>query len=140
MKLHHIGVASCDIKKTAAHFCGALGCETASSEIEDKTQQAVVQFLRQKGSSCFIEIVCPNSDKSPLKKFAADGAKLHHLCYQTPDINSALQTLRENGFFILQEPTPAAAFPNRKIAWAMDFDKNLVELVEENQGENFLRV
>ncbi|MBO7522168.1 MAG: VOC family protein [Opitutales bacterium] len=140
MKLHHIGVAAADIEKTAARYRESLGYEKASGQIEDKFQQAVVQFLSLKGSPHFLEIVSPNSDKSPLKKFAASGAKLHHLCYQTPDINSALQKLRESGFFIIQEPAPAAAFPGRSIAWAMDSDKNLIELVEEKPGEDFLRV
>lgn len=140
MKLHHIGIASADLEKTAAHYRACLGYETASEKIEDKFQQAFVQFLRQKGSAHFLEIVCPNSEKSPLKKFASSGAKLHHLCYQTPDIKSALQTLRGSGFFILQEPLPCAAFSNRSIAWAMDAEKNLIELVEEKEGEDFLRV
>lgn len=140
MKLHHIGIASNCPEKTAALYCGSMGYEIASEKIEDKFQQAFVQFLRQKGSPHFLEIVAPNSENSPLKKFASSGAKLHHLCYQTPDIKSALQNLRESGFFILQEPLPCAAFPNRNIAWAMDFEKNLIELVEEKPGENFLRV
>lgn len=131
MKLHHIGIATLNIDATSESYCKPLGFNAVSEKIEDKIQQAIVQFFKLDGGECLIELVQANSEKSPLFKFAKNGSKQHHLCFQSSDISADLQKLRESGFFIIREPVPAAAFGGKKIAWAMNSEKSLVELVEE---------
>lgn len=131
MKLHHIGIATLNIDATAQSYCEPLGYKAVSEKIEDAAQQAVVQFFKNDGDERLIELVQANSEKSPLFKFAKSGSKQHHLCFQSSDISSDLQKLREKGFFIICEPVPAAAFGGKKIAWTMNAEKCLAELVEE---------
>ena len=135
MKLHHIGIATSDIDATANSYCKPLGYKAISEKIEDKVQRAIVQFFKMDGTNSYIELVQGNSESSPLSKFVKNGAKQHHLCFQSSDISADLANLRENGFFIICEPVPATAFNDRKIAWAMNAERCLVELVEEKQGD-----
>lgn len=134
MKLHHIGLLVKDIQSEAAHFCKACGYEICSDIIEDKIQTAKVQFLKLPKDESYLELICPNSENSKLANALKKSVRLHHQCFETCDIEKDLAHFRENGFMIICQPTPAAAFNEKKIAWVMDANKNLFELLEENYG------
>lgn len=140
MKLHHIGLLTKDIAKSAAHLCESCGYEIVSEIIEDPIQTASVQFLKLKSSPEFLELISPLGEKSKLQNALKKGVVLHHMCYQTDDIHAALENYKKNGFYVLCEPVDAAAFPFRKIAWVMDFQKNLFELVESTEKDAPLKV
>lgn len=132
MKLHHIGYLTNNMQEEANRFCDLFDCRIATPKIRDEYQTAIVQFLSTNISAQpYIELVTPASEDSKLTSAIAKGIKLHHLCFQVENIGNALTKLRENGFFTICEPVDAVAFPNRKIAWCMDMNKNLIELVEE---------
>jgi len=130
MILHHTGLLTQDIDAAREHLCAACGYTVVSDIITDPVQTARVQFLRLPGCQSFLELVTPEGEHSKLSAALKNKTPFHHLCYQTDDIEGDLARFRENGFLILCQPVPAAAFPGRRIAWVMDAFKNLFELVE----------
>ncbi len=132
--LHHTGYLVADIPAAAEHFCQRLGYRVESAVIEDPIQTARVQFLRQPGAPSWLELVSPTSDNSKLSAALKKGGGLHHLCYEVADLAAASAHLRAGGMFPLGEPVPATAFPGRRIAWFMDAQRLLVELVEAGKG------
>ena len=140
MKLHHIGMLSKDMRREAEHLRASCGYEIVSGEIVDEIQTAKVMFLKLPGGDSFLELISPYGDGSKLEASLKKGQKLHHICFQSDDIISDLKNFRSKGFFILSEPVGASAFPERKIAWVMDSNRNLFELVESADGKQIFEL
>lgn len=134
LALHHVGYLVKDIPSAAAYYCELLGYRIESEVIEDAQQTAQVQFLRQGGAASWLELVSPASANSKLTAALQKGVTLHHLCYEVADMEQACHHFRAKGCFPVGEPTPAAAFPGRRIAWFMDTRRLLIELLEKGQG------
>ena len=132
--LHHIGFLVRDISTAAQDFVSRLDYVIESDVIEDPVQTAHVQFLRQLGTTSWLELVMPNGVDSKLNNALRKEGGLHHLCYEVSDIEYACEHLRSQAMLMLGEPVPAAAFPGRRIAWFMDRSGFLVELLESGYG------
>lgn len=132
--LHHVGMLVPDLTVAAAEFVARFGYQVESPAIEDPTQTAYVLFLRQPGTSFWLELVMPNGSDSKLKNALRKGGGLHHLCYEVEDMTQACASLRDQAMFMVAAPTPARAFPGRNIAWFMDRSGLLIELLECSEG------
>lgn len=77
-----------------------------------------------------IELVAPLGPNSPIDVTLKKGGGTYHVCYQVPDIHSAIAHLTGEGSFLLSGPVPAVAFAMREIAWLMTEADLLVELVQ----------
>jgi methylmalonyl-CoA/ethylmalonyl-CoA epimerase len=135
MRLHHTGVVVRDIKRAAGDFVSLWGYRFASGIIHDPLQTAHVQFLSLGDDRPFLELVAPDGPGSKLSVSAKERQGPHHLCYAVSDIEGMCDRLRDYGLFLIQEPVPAVAFPGRRIAWLMDRNRVLTELVEEGQDD-----
>lgn len=134
LKHHHTGLLVKDLSVAAADLVSRLGYIVESDMIEDPVQTAVVQFLRQPGTFSWLELVTPNGPKSKLWRASSAGGALHHLCYETDDIEVSVAAMREKAMMTLCDPVAATAFGGRRIAWLMDSSRLLVELVEAGPG------
>ena len=77
-----------------------------------------------------MSLIAPADEKSPVSRFlATQGAGLHHLCYEVPDIEAASEFLRQQGAVITCAPVGAVAFGGRRIAFHY-WHRQIVELVE----------
>lgn len=132
--LHHIGFLVPDIAVAAGDFSSRLGYVVDSEIIEDPVQTAYVQFLRQPGANNWLELVTPNGPRSKLLGALQKGGGLHHLCYEVDDMERACVHLRGRSMLMIARPTPAVAFPGRRIAWFMDRSNFLLELLESGEG------
>ena len=72
----------------------------------------------------------PHGDNSPVAKFLAKGGGLYHLCFEIDNLDEHLETLQQQGAFIIKPPTPATAFQGRRVAFVLMPDKDLVEFIE----------
>jgi methylmalonyl-CoA/ethylmalonyl-CoA epimerase len=133
--LHHIGFLVADISSAAADYESRFGYIVESPVIEDPTQTARVQFLRQPGAVHWLELISPNGPQSKLTKALQRGGGLHHLCYEVDDIERAAEHLRQQQMLPLGKANPATAFSGRLIAWFMDRGQMLVELVQAGAGD-----
>jgi methylmalonyl-CoA/ethylmalonyl-CoA epimerase len=123
-----------EIPVAARQFVDRLGYVIESAIIEDLVQTAYVQFLRQPWADSWIELVVPNRIASKLTRALKKGGGIHHLCYETDDLDGACRRLRDHSMLMLAKPVAAQAFPGRRIAWFMDSTGLLLELVEQGDG------
>jgi methylmalonyl-CoA/ethylmalonyl-CoA epimerase len=140
-KLHHVGFLVKSIKKEVFGFQKMLEASWDGAIIHDPLQKVRVTFLRTANSTdAQIELVEPDGEESPVIGALNKGGGLHHLCYEVPDLEAALQHARANKGFIVKSPQPAAAFHGRRIAWILTAQKLLVEYLEqENHPDNATR-
>jgi methylmalonyl-CoA/ethylmalonyl-CoA epimerase len=129
--IHHVGYLVKSINQTATDLIERFNYQVESAIIEDPLQTAFVQFLRLPGASFWIELVAPNGEHSKLSNALRKGGGINHLCYEVPSITDACVHLRGQGMLLIGEPAPARAFDGRQIAWLMDSQSMLVELVEQ---------
>jgi methylmalonyl-CoA/ethylmalonyl-CoA epimerase len=132
--LHHVGFVVASITQAGREFARSLAAEWNGDIIHDPLQQARVSFM-QCGADAnpAIELVEPDSEKSPLNKFLAKGGGLHHICYEVDLLETQLESCRLNGSLIVKQPLPAVAFQGRRIAWVYTKQKLLVEYLERGR-------
>ena len=131
-KLHHVGVAVPAIGTAADLLQFLLGYRTVSGPFDDPLQKVSVSFLAQsKEDVAEIELVAPLTEDSPVSAILgkSNGAA-YHLCFETSDLDGALQFASSNDCVIVSRPTPAVAFGGRRIAWIYTPGRMLIELVE----------
>ncbi|MFH2011007.1 MAG: methylmalonyl-CoA epimerase [bacterium] len=106
-KIDHIAVAVNDIDEASQFFVDVLGLEVSAPE-DVPAQKTRVAFVRI--GEVKIEFVMPMSEDSPVAKFIAKrGQGIHHICYETGDIASALDTLKSKDVPLIdQEPRVGA--------------------------------
>lgn len=129
MKFHHVGVAVRSIAEHAEQYREALGINLTSEIIEDELQQVRVAFA-EVGDGVFIEFVEPLNDTSPIQNILKRGGGLYHTCYVVPDIEAAMERVRQAGGVIVGGPVPARAFNNRRIAFVYTPGRSLIEFLE----------
>jgi methylmalonyl-CoA/ethylmalonyl-CoA epimerase len=126
-EFHHIGLAC---RRLADEYDGlaAMGYSQEGDPITDPIQMVKVQFFV--GGGPRVELVEPQSDKSPAMGWLNRGAKLYHFAYKVGDLDAAMHFLENRGFAAVSEPAPAVAFAMRRIVFMMSPSMVLVELVE----------
>ena len=131
LRLHHVGILVRDIESAAREYVSHMGYSVRTPKLHDPAQTAYVQFLALPGERTLLELVAPDSPRSRLTNALRKGGGLNHLCYAAPDIEATCRDWRAAGFFLIHAPMPAVAFSGRSIAWLMNSDCVLMELVEE---------
>lgn len=131
MRFDHMGVAVADIEKSVAVYERLLGYKVLSGPFDDPTQQARVIFLGSGRPGDFvIELIAPLNEQSHVARHVAKGAGAYHVCYEVDDIEKTLADMRTQGCMIIQNPVPAVAYQQRRIAWLFTPARQLIELVE----------
>jgi methylmalonyl-CoA/ethylmalonyl-CoA epimerase len=100
-RIHHVGVVVANLEAGLRFWRDALGLAvTRSATIED---QGVRAALLKVGES-EIELLEPLSPDNGVGKFLARrGGGLHHLCFQTDDVERELSAARANGLPLIDE-------------------------------------
>jgi methylmalonyl-CoA/ethylmalonyl-CoA epimerase len=125
----HLGVAVRDLKAALAFYEQALGFKLLHGPVDDPIQQVTVCFLgAAEGGE--IELIVPLGDQSPVARYLAREIGAYHVCYEVPDIEQALNTVRAQGCLIVSPPVTATAFGGRRIAWFYTPTKQLIEILE----------
>jgi methylmalonyl-CoA/ethylmalonyl-CoA epimerase len=130
IQFHHVGVAVRELAAAIPVFRNLFGYEVTSGPFDDPIQSVSVCFLSRGKGDTVIELVAPLGPNSPIDRTLKKGGGAYHVCYQAPDINSAISYLTEQGSLLLSGPVPAAAFEMREIAWLMTDVGLLIELVQ----------
>lgn len=107
-KIHHVGVVVPDLDQAMALWRDLLGLRlTKSQTIQD---QGVRAALLQVGES-EIELLEPLSPDNGVGKFLARrGGGLHHVCYETENVERELDGAKAKGIQLIdQKPRPGLA-------------------------------
>jgi methylmalonyl-CoA/ethylmalonyl-CoA epimerase len=132
---HHVGFVVASIASAMPGFAKSLGVAWDEVIIHDPNQGARVSFLPgQSPADPLLELVEPASEDSPVMKFLQKGGGLHHLCYETPDLDRQLELARASGGLVTRTPMPAVAFGGRRIAWVYTRNKLLIEYLERKRS------
>lgn len=136
LTLHHVGYALKSIEPTASSYVSRFGYELVTPIIHDPLQTALVQFLRLRGDSTYLEFVAPDGPESKLANVVRRGGGLNHLCFIAGPLEAAISQLEENGMRLISEPQPGLAFAGRRICWLHGEDRMTIELVERRDDND----
>jgi methylmalonyl-CoA/ethylmalonyl-CoA epimerase len=107
-KLHHVGIVVPDLEKAMAFWRDLLGLAVVKSAVVQ--DQGVKAALLKAGQS-EIELLEPITSETGVGKFLSRrGGGLHHVCFETEDVESQLnQALAKGVQLIDQKPRPGLA-------------------------------
>ena len=105
--LDHIAIAVPDLNEAIQRFCEDMGLTLEGTEdvVSAKTTTA---FLPIPGTR--IELVHPLNGQGAIQKHLEKrGGGLHHICFETDDIEADISRLKERGYrFTTDAPRPGA--------------------------------
>ncbi|MBE7519299.1 MAG: methylmalonyl-CoA epimerase [Dehalococcoidia bacterium] len=107
-KVHHVGIVVKSADEALKFYRDALGLAvTADRVIED---QGVRGILLQIGQS-EIELLEPTRDDTGVARFLASrGEGMHHICFESDDVDRELEAARAKGIQLIDEkPRPGLA-------------------------------
>src|SRR5882672_9980802 len=98
-RIHHVGIVVHRLAEAYQFYRDVLGLPLVrEAELAD---QGVRAALLAAGDS-EVELLEPLGPTTPVGRFLAKrGEGLHHLCFETPDVNAALTTLKDRGVELL---------------------------------------
>ena len=100
-RIDHIGVAVSSIEDSIGLYRDAFGM--AEQHRETVEEQGVKAVLLEIGDG-HVELIEPLSPESGVAKFIErNGEGLHHVAYQTDDIDAALEKVRAAGLRLIDE-------------------------------------
>jgi len=100
-RIDHIGVAVEDLDAALALYERDLAIELVHRETVES--QGVEAVLLDVGEN-HVELLAPLGEDTPVGKFLAKkGPGLHHVAYQTADIDAELERLKEAGLRLIDE-------------------------------------
>jgi methylmalonyl-CoA epimerase len=132
-RIDHVAVAVEDLDAALALYSEHLGFELVHRERVE--EQGVDAVLLDVGEN-HIELLSPLSPETPVGKFLAKkGSGLHHVAYQTADIDAELERLRGAGLRLIDEQ-PRVGIRNSRIAFLHPASTGgvLTEIVEPPKG------
>jgi methylmalonyl-CoA/ethylmalonyl-CoA epimerase len=128
--LHHVGVAVRNLSAAIASYKTLFDYELISGPFDDPIQNVSVCFLSRGKGDTVIELVAPLGPTSPISLILKKGGGPYHLCYEVPNMNSAIDYLTDQGSKLLSRPLPPINFQTKEVAWLMTEAGLLVELLQ----------
>lgn len=131
--LHHIGYAVANIEESILMH-RVLGYCRDTKIIDDTSRDVRIAFIKNKMNDSLIELISPMNDKSPITatlKERKNVASPYHVCYEVDNINRAISWLKRKKFILISSVTPAVAFNNRNVAFLINKEAGLIELLEK---------
>ena len=130
MRLHHVAYVTRNVDEKATKLADLLGFRMAGPAVIDEVQGVRAQFMEM-GDGGLLELLEPYGEKSPVQRHLNKGGGLYHLCFEVDDLDGTLQRLRDTGdAVVVCEPVPAPAIDNRRVAFVVTTDRDLIEFVE----------
>ena len=132
-RIDHIGVAVSDLDAALALYERDFDIELVHRETVES--QGVEAVLLDVGEN-HVELLAPLGEDTPVGKFLAkNGPGLHHVAYQTADIDAELERLRAAGLRLIDEQ-PRTGIRGSRVAFLHPAATGgvLTEIVEPAHG------
>ncbi len=129
-KIEHLGIAVENIDESLKIYEKLLG--TNCYKIEEVESEGVKTAFLQVGESK-IELLEATNPSSPIAKFLSKKGKgIHHIAFDSSDINEDIKRLKSEGFELIHQ-SPKDGADNKKIAFLhpKSTDGILVELCQD---------
>jgi methylmalonyl-CoA/ethylmalonyl-CoA epimerase len=100
-KIHHIGIAVHDLDKSLEFYRDTLGLHVhALDTVEDQGVRAALLTIGESE----IELLEPTHPGANMAKFLErKGEGLHHICFQTADVDGDLEVLKAKGVELVDQ-------------------------------------
>ena len=124
-----------DIKKSVESFKN-LGWVCNGEIIKDSSRSVNLAFLKRRNSNEILELVSPINEKSPVFDMLNANKNValpYHICYEVKDIDKTVEILKSRKYVLVEKPKPAIAFQHRQVAFLLNRDSGLLELLEERK-------
>ena len=132
-RLDHIAIAVTDLEAAIRRFAEDFGLDLSGTE-DVITAQTSTAFFPLPGTR--IELIHPLEGQGPVQKYLDKrGGGLHHICFETDDIEADMERLREKGYRLLSEtPQPGAHGSRVVFVHPKSTGGVLIELAEHPNG------
>jgi methylmalonyl-CoA/ethylmalonyl-CoA epimerase len=128
--LHHVGIVVRDLAQQGEAYREMLKLTPDTEVILDPLQQVRARFWRDpKGA--LVELLEPTGPESPIWRESQKGGGLHHLCYETTNLDQTVEDALRRGAKIVRPVVPGIAFGGRRITFLYFLDLGLIELLEK---------
>jgi methylmalonyl-CoA/ethylmalonyl-CoA epimerase len=100
-KIHHVGIAVHNLDEALKFYRDTLGMHVhALDTVEDQGVRAALLTIGQSE----IELLEPTRPDANMAKFLErKGEGLHHICFQTADVDGELETLKVKGVELVDQ-------------------------------------
>ena len=100
-KIHHVGIAVHDLDEALKFYRDTLGLHVHAEEtIEDQGVRAALLTIGESE----VELLEPTSPEANMAKFLErKGEGLHHICFQTEDVDGDLETLKDKEVVLVDQ-------------------------------------
>lgn len=100
-RIHHIGIAVHDLDKSLEFYRDVLGLHVhALDTVEDQGVRAALLTIGESE----IELLEPTRPDANMAKFLErKGEGLHHICFNTPDVDGDLEILKSKGVELVDQ-------------------------------------
>lgn len=107
-KIHHVGVVVRSADEALTFYRDTLGLPVTADRVID--DQGVRGVLLQIGGS-EIELLEPTRDDTGVARYLESrGEGMHHICFETDDVEAELEAARQKGIELIDEkPRPGLA-------------------------------
>ncbi|MGB0640774.1 MAG: methylmalonyl-CoA epimerase [Myxococcota bacterium] len=107
VRLDHIAIAVPDLQAAITRFADDFGLQLAGTE-DVPTEHTSTAFLPIEGTQ--IELIHPMDGQGSVQKFLDKrGGGIHHLCFESDDIDADMKRLTAKGYrFLSDAPKPGA--------------------------------
>lgn len=129
-RIEHLGIAVSDFESTEKLFEGLLGSKAYKTEI---VESEGVETMFFKIGESKIELLRPTNRDSPIAKFLEkQKGGIHHIAFETDDIEAELDRLKVEGYELIHQ-SPKSGADNKRIAFLhpKSTARVLVELCQE---------
>jgi len=107
LKIDHIAIAVHDVEKAAEVYQQALDVDSIEFETVESEGVKIAIIQLENGR---IELMQPTNDSSPIKKFLdKKGEGLHHMAFDTDDIEGEVERMDGCGIQFLGKIRPGSA-------------------------------
>ena len=104
MRFHHLGIATHDVTATSSVFETVCDAPVVHREEFDGL---TVRFLEL--DTGYLELLSPVTENTVSRFLDRDGPGIHHVAFETPALQSTLDSLAANGVTLIDEdPRPGA--------------------------------
>ena len=129
VSIHHVGYLVKNIEKSKTIFI-ELGYSVEQETIYDSWRDVDICFLIK--DSYRIELVAPRSSASVVGSLRKRiGNSPYHICYEVEDLNKAIAEFSVLKFVIWEDPHEAPAFGGKKVAFLINGQVGMIELLEK---------
>ena len=92
-QIAHLGIVVKDVEKAKAYYKNALGLKVSPTQTEEGFKLSMVEV-----GDALLELMEPIGSEGPTGKFLAKhGEGIHHICYETDNIEAELKSLAAKG-------------------------------------------